>query len=357
MSEQTRAPWRPIAAGPFDLATICQHIGLPVPVGKGGITFTDIKPLYSAEELHLSFLDNQLYKHGARTTRAGAVLVRAEDAHALPEGTLAIVTTQPYVAFAAAMQLFYPRETPEPGRNQTTMVAESAKLHPTARLEPGVIVYPGAIIGARVHVGAYTVIGNGVSIGEGTVIGPHCTLNKCTMGANCVIHPGVAIGQDGFGFAMLNDRILKVPQVGGVIIGDEVEIGAHTTIDCGALEDTVIGDMVKIDNQVQVGHNVKIGKGTRIVSQVGIAGSASIGEYNVIGGQSGIVGHISTAAKVMVAARSGVSKGISEPGTVVAGTPAKPIRDWKRELAVVSRLTKNASEKPSSSEGGSDDDA
>jgi UDP-3-O-[3-hydroxymyristoyl] glucosamine N-acyltransferase len=348
MTEQTRAPWRPTPAGPFSIEALCQHLGLPVPQGKGGIMFADIKPLYSAEKQHLSFLDNQLYKHGARTTQAGAVLVRAEDADNLPEGCIALITKQPYVAFAAALQLFYPRENPEPGRNQTAQVAESATLHPTARLEPGVLVYPGATIGPRVHIGAYTVVGEGVSIGEGTIIGPHCTLQKCELGTYCVLHPGVAIGQDGFGFAMMGERILKVPQVGGVIIGNEVEIGAHTTIDCGALEDTVIGDMVKIDNQVQIGHNVKIGKGTRIVSQTGIAGSASIGEYNVIGGQSGIVGHISTAPMVMIAARSGVSKTISEPKSVVAGAPAKPMREWKRELAILARLVKNfnkASEK------------
>jgi UDP-3-O-[3-hydroxymyristoyl] glucosamine N-acyltransferase len=335
-------PWRPTPAGSLTLAALCKKLGITAPARGGDLQLTDIKPLYAAEPDHLSFLDNQLYKHGARTTRAGAVLVREKDADQLPPEAVPVITPQPYVAFAAALQLFYPRNVPEPGQHQSALVAESARLHPSARVEPGVVIYPGAVIGPRAHIGANTVIWRGVEVGEATVVGPNCTLQKCTIGARCLIHPGVRIGQDGFGFAQAGDKILKVPQVGGVVIGDEVEIGANTTIDCGALDDTVIGDMVKIDNQVQIGHNVKIGKGSRIVAQTGIAGSAGIGEFCVIGGQVGIVGHIGIADKVMVAAQSGVTKPISDPGSVVAGAPAKPIREWRRETATLARLAKKS---------------
>jgi UDP-3-O-[3-hydroxymyristoyl] glucosamine N-acyltransferase len=201
------------------------------------------------------------------------------------------------------------------------------------------------------------VVGRGVSIGEGSIIGSHCTLHKTTVGENVLIHPGVRIGQDGFGFAVQGENILKVPQVGGVIIGDAVEIGANTTIDCGALADTIIEDLVKIDNQVQIGHNVRIGRGTRIVAQSGIAGSASLGAYTVIGGQSGVVGHIALADKVMVAARSGVTKTISTVGAVVAGMPAEPISTWRRKVAVLSRLVRQSSGKGKPAAPEADDDA
>ena len=264
------------------------------------------------------------------------------DVEILPPEVIPLVTPQPYVSFALALQAFYPWPVPEPGRHESAMVAESVTLHPTARLEPGVVVYPGAMIGAHVHVGAHSVIGRGVSIGEGTVVGPNCTLMKVTIGAQCVLHPGVCIGQDGFGFAVSGEAILKVPQVGGVRIGNMVEIGANTTIDCGALGDTVIDDMVKIDNQVQIAHNVRIGKGSRIVAQAGIAGSATLGAWTVIGGQVGIVGHIALADRVMVAAGSGVSKTVGEIGAVVAGRPAEPIQQWRKRMAVITRLTRQA---------------
>lgn len=322
------------------LEALCTHLGLTVPAGQGALQLVNVRPLGEAAKTDLSFFDNQLYKHGARTTQAAAVLVRAADAETLPEGCIALITPQPYVAFAKALQLIYPQPSIQPGVSQFAVVSAKAKIHPTARIEPYAVVYENADIGAHTHIGAHTVIGPKVAIGIGCTIGSHVTLNKAIIGDACIIHPGVRIGQDGFGFAMDGGTIIKVPQIGKVIIGSDVEIGANTTIDCGAIGDTIIEDMVKIDNQVQIAHNVKIGRATRIVAQVGIAGSATLGRYNVIGGQSGVVGHVVLADKIMVAARSAVTKSITTVGQVVAGTPAVPIQEWRRSIAILARLTK-----------------
>jgi UDP-3-O-[3-hydroxymyristoyl] glucosamine N-acyltransferase len=185
-----------------------------------------------------------------------------------------------------------------------------------------------------------------VKVGAGTRLGAHCTLQKTTVGARCIFHPGVCTGQDGFGFAAGGGQIVKIPQVGGVVIGDDVEIGANSTVDCGALGDTVIEDMVKIDNQVQIGHNVRIGRATRIVAQVGVAGSTTVGQFVVIGGQSGIAGHLHVADRVMIAARSGLSKSISAVGAVLAGSPAVPIAEWRTAVGLVARMARQARRKP-----------
>ncbi len=326
------------------LHTLCQHLGIATPAGKENLELTAVKTLHEAGKTDLSFFDNQQYKHGARTTQAAAVLVRERDAKTLPEGVLPLLTPQPYAAFARALQLMYPTPEPEGGISQFAVVSASAKVHPTARVEPYAVIYAGADIGPHVHIGAHTVVGQGVRVGEGTRIAAHVTLQKCSIGHNCILHPGVRVGQDGFGFAMATGpkgvELIKVPQIGQVEIGNDVEIGANTTIDCGALGNTVIHDMVKIDNQVQIAHNVKIGHGSRVVAQVGVAGSASLGAFTVIGGQVGISGHTTMADKVMVAACSAVTKSITTEGEVLAGIPAVPIKQWRRSVATLARLTK-----------------
>jgi UDP-3-O-[3-hydroxymyristoyl] glucosamine N-acyltransferase len=336
------------------IAALCAHLGIPTPEGKGDIALANFKPLHEAGSSDISFFDNQVYKHGARTTQAAAVLIRQRDADVLPEGVVALITPQPYVAFARALQLMYPEPRVDAGISQFAVVSGKAKIHPTARIEPYAVVYENAEIGAHVHIGAHTVVGQGVTIGQGTRIGSHVTLQKTSIGSGCVIHPGVRVGQDGFGFAVQGETIVKVPQIGNVRIGHEVEIGANTTIDCGALGDTIIDDNVKIDNQVQIGHNVRIGPGSRIVAQVGIAGSATLGFMTVIGGQSGVAGHTTVADRVMVAARSGVTKSVTTVGQVVAGVPAVPIQEWRKNVAVLARLTRNIVQKPSDIPGGED---
>lgn len=323
------------------IAQLCEQLGVAVPEGAGSFMLTAVKPLEEAQPEHLSFLDNAAYKAEAAATKAGAVLVREADKALLPSTTVAIVTPQPYVAFAQALAILYPQAPVKPGSAHSAIASNSAQIHPTARLEPGVVIYQNAIVGEGAHIGAHSVIGPGTTIGANTRIGPHCSIFKTYMGDNCLIHPGVQIGQDGFGFALQGTTLHKVPQVGGVVIGNFVEVGANSTIDCGALADTVIDDHVKIDNQVQIGHNVRIGYGTRVVAQTGIAGSSSLGKFNLIGGQSGIAGHLTLADGVALAGRSGLTKSVENKGEVLGGMPAMPIKQWRKLMAALSRLADN----------------
>lgn len=333
----------------FTVAALASHLGLNKPAEIAEESWNRpllaIKPLDEAGPEDLSFLDNAGYKKQAMATRAGAVLVRGADAALLPESTLALVTPQPYVAFARALQLLYPQAAVQPGVSQFAVVSSQAVVHPGARVEPYAVIYAGATIGAGAHIGPHAVVGEGVQVGAGTKVGPHCTLQKVKVGAGCLLHPGVQIGQDGFGFAAAPKdgglEIIKVPQIGGVEIGNDVEIGAGSTIDCGALGNTVIEDMVKIDNQVQIGHNVHIGRGSRVVAQVGVAGSSRLGQFTVIGGQVGIAGHIEVADRVMVAACSGVTKSVTQAGSVVAGIPAVGIQEWRRQVGALARLARH----------------
>lgn len=335
----------------FTLGTLLEHLGLPAPEQKAEIPITAIKALHEAGPTDLSFLESPQFYAYARETKAAAVLVRAADIGQLPKSTIALVTSHPYAVFAKAMQLMYPETIPEPGISQYAVVSASAVIDPLARVEPYAVVYANAVVGAGCHIGAHAVIGEGCTVGPNTRIREHVTLAKTSMGAGCLIHPGVRIGQDGFGFAVSpgpdgEPQISKIPQIGRVVIGNNVEIGANTTVDCGAIGNTVIEDYVKIDNQVQIGHNARIGKGTRIVAQVGVAGSTALGKYNLIGGQTGIAGHLSTADKVMVAGHSGVTKSIIQAGSVVAGVPAVPITEWRKQVATVARMARNIRQRP-----------
>lgn len=321
------------------LEDLVAKLGLALPTGvDGGRMVMAVRPLDAAGPDDLSFLDNEKYKEQAKVTKAGVVLVREADVELLPKGCVALVTPQPYVAFARALMVMYPAAKVVPGVSEFAVVSGKAVIDPTARIEPYAVIYAGAKIGAGAHIGAHSVVGEGVEIGAGTVLGSHVTVVKAVVGARCVIHSGVRIGQDGFGFAAHNDVIVKIPQVGSVRIGDEVEIGANSTIDCGALGETVIENGVKIDNQVQIGHNVRIGKHSRIVAQVGVAGSSTLGAFTLIGGQAGIAGHITLADKVMVAACAGVVKSVEKVGSVVAGFPAVEIHEWRRLMGTLSLL-------------------
>ena len=223
-------------------------------------------------------------------------------------------------------------------------------MHPLARLEAGVTVDPGAVIGPHAEIGSGTmvgasaVIGPHVRIGRDCAIGAHASLSHALVGNRVIIHPGARIGQDGFGFAMSARGHLKVPQVGRVIIQDDVEIGANSTVDRGANRDTIIGEGSKIDNLVQIGHNVRIGRHCVIVAQVGISGSTDIGDFAVIGGQAGITGHLTIGSGAQVAAQSGVMNNVP-PGARWGGSPAKDIREWFKTIAGVERLLKSIPKK------------
>lgn len=292
---------------------------------------TGLASLREAGPSHLSFLSNPAYASQLANCRAGAVILDARHAAECPSDKL--IVSQPYVTFAHATQLFAASRRARPG------------IHPTAEVPTDVRIGNQVHIGPRVVIGARTEIGDGAVIEAGAVVGADCRLgNGCHLHANVTlyhavvlgerveVHSGAVIGADGFGFAFDGESSVKIAQLGAVVIGDDVEIGAGTTIDRGALEDTVIGPGVKIDNQVQIGHNVKIGRHTVICGCVAIAGSAEIGEYCVLGGAAGVVGHIRVASGVRVSAMSLVSQTITEAGTYSSGTGLMESADWKRNI-------------------------
>ena len=302
----------------------------------------DVRPLDAAGIGDLSFLDNPKYLTVFTHTAATACLVAPKFAGQAPAGTAALVTPEPYRGFAKVLALFYP-DALRPKAARDVVRGTRPSVDQTAHLEEGVTIEPGAVIGAEASIGSGTtiaagsVIGYRVFIGRDCYVGPNATLTHALVGNRVTIHAGAAIGQDGFGFAMGLAGHQKVPQIGRVIIQDDVEIGANTTIDRGALRDTVIGEGTKIDNLVQIGHNVVIGRHCIIVAQTGISGSAELGDFVALGGQVGVVGHVKIGAGAQIAGSSNV-RGTVPPGVRWGGTPAKPTRLWFRELTLLRQL-------------------
>jgi len=303
------------------LREIAEHIGAQIDAAYAGVTITSLAPLSAAGPGHLSFFDNSKYLEQFKTCTASACIANAKYAPMAPKGVAVLTVAEPYRSYAKIAQKFYAPRVDE------------------VLIHPGAVIDKTVKIGKGTSVGAYTVIGRDVVIGDNCRISPNVTLQSTKIGDNCIIHPGVRIGQDGFGFAMGQGEHLKVPQLGGVIIGNDVEIGANTCIDRGSGPDTVIGDGTKIDNLVQIGHNVEIGKFCVVVAQVGISGSTKLGDYVVLGGQAGISGHIKIGTGAKVAANAGVMKNI-EPGMTVGGFPAIAIRDWHKTTLALEKLTK-----------------
>lgn len=312
---------------------------------NGGRIFTNVAPLDRATASDISFLDNVKYIETFGRSAAGACFVRSRYSDRAPAGMVLLVTDEPYYAYALTARHFHPDPEIAAGVSPQAQVSKSATVGRHVRIDAGAVIGDHVIIGDHCWIGANTVIGDGVEIGSHCRIGALCSISHAIIGQRVILHRGIHIGQDGFGFAASrpdkNHRggIVKVPQVGRVLIGDDVEIGSGTCIDRGAGPDTVIGNGSKIDNLVQIGHNVQIGKFVIIAAQCGIAGSTSIGDGAMLGGQVGLSGHIRIGAGAKLAAQSGVMTDIP-PGATYGGSPAVPVKEWHRQTVAVSKLVK-----------------
>lgn len=324
-------------AGPLALAELARITGAELAAGEPGRAIRDVAPLDQAGPEDLAFLDNRKYLGQFEASRAGACLVHPDHAGRAPSGMALLVTRTPYKAYALAAQAFYPAPAPSGHVAPTAVVDPAAVLGTGTEVGPGAVIEAGVKIGARCRIGANAVISANVEIGDDCRIGACASLSHCIVGNRVTIYPGARIGQDGFGFAMDPSGFVKVPQLGRVVIGDDVEIGANSTIDRGAGPDTVIGAGSMIDNLVQLGHNVQLGSGCVIVAQAGVSGSSKLEHHVVLAAQAGIAGHLTIGAGARVAAQSGVMRDVPA-GAEVCGSPAIPVRQFFRQVATLARL-------------------
>jgi len=304
--------------------------------GRDDLVVSGVGPLDRATQGQLSFLANPKYRNQLASTRASVVVV--DEQTEVPASLSAIHVDNPYLYFARVVALLNPPREFAPGIHPGAVI--EGVVHERAHIAAGVVIEAGSEVGEGAVIGPGCVIGRDCRIGRHTRLSANVTLYAgCTVGDNCVIHSGAVIGADGFGFARTSDgQWVKFPQVGGVRIGNDVEIGANTTIDRGALTDTVIGNGVKLDNQIQVGHNVEIGEQTAIAGCVGIAGSTRIGKRCMIGGQAGIIGHLSIADDVVVSAGTLVTKSIKTAGVYTANLPLQTHTEWVRNFSRLRHL-------------------
>ena len=309
--------------------------------GDPGRRVHSVASLASAGAEDLSFFSGGRYAAQARATRAAAVLAQASDVDTLPAGCAVLASDDPYRAFAAVAREVAARlaPVPSPGRDPSARIAKDARIAAGASIGPHAVVGAGTVLGEGAVLAAGVVLGAGVSVGAGTILHPRVTVyDGCVLGARGIVHAGAVIGADGFGFAPAGGDWEKIPQLGVVVIGDDVEIGANTTIDRGTLDDTVVGDGCKLDNQIQIGHNVRIGDGSALAGCVGVAGSAIIGRRCRIGGGAGILGHLEICDDVTVSAMSLVTRSIRQPGFYSGVFPLMDNSDWERSAATLRRL-------------------
>ena len=330
--------------GPLSVAELSSHTGDAAVVrGDGSVSISDVAPLDAASENHISFLDNRKYIEAFEASAARACIVAPELADRAPDGMVLIVTPKPYRAYARIAHAFYPSAMASTGVHPSASIDPEADVSADAAVGANAVVEAGARIAAGAEIGAGAVVGRGVSVGEGSRVGANASLAYCEIGARCELHAGVRIGTRGFGFDMSAEGHLDVPQLGRVIIGDDVEVGANSTIDRGAGPDTLIGNGCKIDNLVQIGHNVRIGKGCVIIAQTGIAGSTVLEDFVVVAAQAGVAGHLRIGSGAQIGAKSGVMRDV-EPGARIAGAPAVPAPQFFRQVAALEKLTKKKSE-------------
>lgn len=333
--------WAP--AEPVSLKDLAAYAGAEIPENfraNSGVMIATVKALDDAGSSDVSFFDNRKYINALQRTAAAAVFVSQDFAHRLPPQATPLLSPQPYRAFAKSLELFFPDAlTTKAATDGLSLVDPSAHIEDGAIIEAGAIIGPQAQIGRGTRIAAGAVIGFRVALGRDCFVGPAASLTHSLVGNRVIIHAGARLGQDGFGFAMGPSGHYKVRQVGRVIIQDDVEIGANTTIDRGALKDTIVGEGTKIDNLVQIAHNVVIGRHCIIVAQTGISGSTVLEDFVAMGGQSGAVGHIRIGTGAQIGAQSGVISDVPS-GERWSGYPSRPVNAWAREVALLKRLTR-----------------
>ena len=335
--------------GPFTLARLAETTASKLPAdADAGLEIHNVAPFLSAREGEVTFLADRKLMLQAEKLQASACFVMEDYAQKLPEHVVALVTPRAEEAFAMAIAAFYPGAASAGTRLGAASPAGTFHVDDTARLEDGVVCEPGAVIGPEAEIGGGTiicanaVIGAKVKIGRDCVIGPGASILHALIGNQVIVHGGARIGEDGFGFAAGARGFVKLAQVGRVIIQDDVEVGANATIDRGALSDTVIGQGTKIDNLVQIAHNVQIGRSCAFAGQAGLSGSSTVGDGVVMGGQAGTIPHVKIGSGAQVAAGTGVARNV-DPGARVAGRPHRSFDRFLRELRAIARLSRDDS--------------
>ena len=327
--------------GPFPLGVVAELAGAVLGADTDPVRqMKDVAALDVAGPHDVSFFENRRYAESLGASAAGACLIRESDIGKAPSGMALLITDTPYLAYARVSRAFYPVPKVEPGVASTVAIDPGATIGLDCRIDDFAVIQADVSIGARCHIGPQVVIGRGVAIGDDVRIGAGCSLGHCVVGSRVRLLAGVRVGEDGFGFATDrgSDTHVDIPQIGRVIIEDDVLVGANSTIDRGAGPDTVIGEGSRIDNLVQIAHNVVLGRGCIVIAQAGIAGSAKLGDFAVLAARSGVAGHIEIGAGGRVAAMSGAMRNVAD-GETVAGAPAMPIKQFFRGIASLKRLS------------------
>ena len=327
-------------AGPHSLKALAALSGAHLDDAADGARLVeDVAPLETAGPADVTFLNNRKYTDAFIKSRAGAAFVTEAMVARAPAGMALLISREPYKAFARAVQAFYPPAAVPPGRAPSAIIDPTAIIPEDCTIGANVVIEAAVRLGARCRVGANTVIAAGVELGDDCHVAANVTLSHCLIGARVVLHPGARIGQAGFGFAPDAGGPVKIPQLGRVVIGDDVDIGANTTIDRGSGHDTVIGPGTMIDNLVQIGHNVVLGRGCILAGQVGISGSTKLGDFVMAGGQAGLSGHLNIGTAARIGPQAGLMKDVAAGETVI-GSPAVPVVAFWRQVAMIQRLAR-----------------
>lgn len=310
-------------------------------LGDGELAVDSVASIGQAKQGNITFIGSDKYLGDLRSTQATAVLLREELAKESPVAS--IIVSNPRAAYARLVALLYPEDTVTPGVHSSAIIDASAQIASTACIGPNVVIEAEVVIADEVRVDAGCFVGKASRIGQATHLYPNVTVyHQCVIGEYCIMHSSSVIGSDGFGFELDQGEWIKIPQIGGVIIGDSVEIGACSVIDRGALQDTVVGNGVKLDNHVQIAHNVSVGEHTVMSRGVGIAGSTTIGKNCLFAGMTGVKDHIEITDNVIVTAMSMVSKSLKEPGSYSSNTPIDDTRSWRKNSARFRQLDEMA---------------